>query len=373
MTLLDPGGAAFLGRGAARLADWLTPAYYEGVWLLQAAYLTTLGLLLATALLGIIALLLNVRMRRAEQDSAALRKRWEPLLLDVVAGDQAPEVLALTVQPDDRLEFLRFAMSFSLVLGGESRARLVRAAAPHLPRIAGLVQHREPVRRAFAIRLLGALGGRDQVPPLQAALGDSSPFVALAAAASLARTGAPAEAYAYDITGVLERFDAFGTAAVASMLTEHGLGLRAALIDTLADATRSDAARVAAAEALRRLGDVGAAEVAAQLLTSTPRREVGAAALRLLRAVGGPAHAPLVRSFVTTYDPVLRLHAVAALSALGTVADIPHLRRALDDESVWVAVRAAHGLRELGARDTLKHLAASPHPRARLAAQMLAS
>ena len=346
---------------------------FSGDPLLEAALIALLCLLGATGLLSIATLLLNVRRQRTAERQHAAAARWEPLLLQVMTDDAPPERLSTAVRASERMAFIQFALPYTLVLEGDGRARIAVAAAPHLSLLHRLLRHRDPIRRAFAVRALGALGGRAALPLLCTALRDRTPLVAFGAAAALARTGVPVIAYADSLIDALDRFDGFGASAVASMLAGHGLALRAALTETLQDAHRSEPARVAAAEALRRLGDVGAAAAAERVLAETASREITAAALRLLRAVGRPDQVAAASCFLASPDPVVRLHAVAALSSLGSAADAPLLQHALDDESVWVAVRAAHGLRELGARGTLQEIAESPHPRAALARQTLAA
>ncbi len=350
----------------------LTPSAYESDPLLQAVYLLVLALVAMTVLVSAAALALNVHMQWERSRERERSARWEPGVLASVAGGALPSDLAAQVRPAEREAFLLFLLRYALVLDGQSREVLALAAAPHLGLATRMLRHRDPLRRTLAARLLGALGGRDARGPLVALLTDRSPLVAMAAAQALARTGSPTPTYVDALTAALERFDGFGTAAVASMLTAHGVSVGPALAALLGDPDRSESARVAAAEALRRLGDVGAASAAVAVLGSGPPREVSAAALRLLRAVGSPAHAIVARALTSDLDPVVRLHAVAALAALGSSDDAVRLSHALGDESVWVAVRAAHGLREIGASDRLRVVAGSTHPRAGLARQALA-
>jgi HEAT repeat protein len=67
----------------------------------------------------------------------------------------------------------------------------------------------------------------------------------------------------------------------------------------------------------------------------------------------------------------VRAAATRALASLGSADEREWLRSALEDPSPWVALEAAEGLLESGGADVLRALAASDHPRAVLAQQVL--
>lgn len=78
-----------------------------------------------------------------------------------------------------------------------------------------------------------------------------------------------------------------------------------------------------------------------------------------------------VRTLCRSADFVVRAHALTALARLGSSDDAGVLRDALGDESSWVAIHAATGLKEAGHLTLLRSLAGSDHPRAEPARQVL--
>ena len=157
----------------------------------------------------------------------------------------------------------------------------------------------------------------------------------------------------------VERFAAWGPNAVASMLALCGLPAGPVMARAFSEPTAPEATRVACAEALRRLGylpAVGAAMYVAG--DDAAPRELRAAALRLLRDVGGPGQAKVVRPLLDHADAVVRLHAVSALGAISQdPGDAARIEHALGDASLWVAMRAARGLVESGRVASLRALA----------------
>ena len=279
---------------------------------------------------------------RAERRRQSRWARWEPALLDALVGDRRPAEVAALVGPGERGDFFRLVTAYALRLDGESRDRVAEAAAPHLGAALRLLGHRRADRRALAAHLVGLVGGAAERARLLPLLDDAAPGVAMTAARALARSGSPAAVLL--VVDATDRFGTWGRAAVASVLAEFGVAAGPALARALADGARGELARTACAEALRRLAYAPAADAAAGLLSAEPSREVRAAALRLLRDVGGPAHAGAVRPLCDSADEVVRLHAVSALAALGSPADAGRLRRALSDESRWVVLRATSAL-----------------------------
>ncbi len=351
-----------------------------GLWGLRAAgpaeavtltvlIVSVLVLLGVAGLLVVAATLHRVRHLRRARRRADLLAEWTPALLDVLAGTTDPALLHARVQPRDAAAFTDSLLQYAFVVKGEARHRLDALAAPYLPARARLLVHADPHARVLGVRLLGLLGYERYADVLLRTLDDPSDLVAMSAAQILAQQQHPILADA--IVARLERFQRWGPSLVTSMLTSLGSGAAPRLLAVFSDARASVFARSVAADALRWLNYLPAADAAAALLALHPDRELTAAALRLLRRLGRPAHADVVRPFCTAPDPVVRIHAVSALAALGGAAETPLLRAAFDDDSHWVAIRAAQGLLSVGEAGTLRTLAASEHARADLARQML--
>jgi len=235
--------------------------------------------------------------------------------------------------------------------------------------MAGQLGSRSAEVRARAVQTLSLLGADAHRAEVRRALDDPSPLVAMVAARALARGRDPDHAAA--ILLHLERFDEWSPRFLAAMLASMGPDAAAPLCDTLADPSRSASARAVAADALRALHDLPAADVAAAVLGTSTDREIVAACLRLLAALGRPAHLPRIRPLLTSPDAVVRAAAIRALAGVGSADEREWLRSALEDPSPWVALEAAEGLLESGGGDILHALAASDHPRAVLARQVL--
>lgn len=309
---------------------------------------------------------------RAGRRRDARLARWEPVLLDVLAGDAPPERLSDLVHRREADDYLAMLVRFALRLDGSARDTLAAAARPFLGRGRALLRSSIAERRALGAHLLGLLGHRGYRPLLVTALRDPSPGVAMVAARALAQSGDLA--VLPDLVASLDRFVAWGTPAVTSMLARFGLRSGHLLALRLAAPDAPEPTRVACAETLRRLGYVPADTLVEALLhpaAPTPR-EVRMALLRLVAEIGTAAHAPLVRRHLTDPDPVVRLHAVTAIGALGDpFLDAPPLEEALGDTDTWTALRAAHALARLGRRDLLERAAAFDDDRGRLARQTL--
>jgi hypothetical protein len=332
-----------------------------------------MALFVALALgLALVALGLHVHAVWTDARRARRWARWEPALLDALQDDRDPASLYLLARPRERTDFLRLLVAYALRLDGDSRETLRHAAAPVLGEGLRLLAHRRPDQRAFGIHLVGVLGTERDRARLVPLLADRSPGVAMLAARALAHAHmAQTLPHVLDAT---ERFQSWDVASLASMLVQFGLDAIPWLLGALTDAGRSETARCASAEALRRLGSVRGADAADALLGQPDiPREVAAAALRLLRDAGGPAHAAIARACCDDPDEVIRMHAVSALAAVSLrPEDAARIEYALSDPSPWVARRAARGLVESGRLPSLLALAEGDGDRALLARQALA-
>jgi HEAT repeat protein len=322
-----------------------------------------------SGLLAIAATLLRVAHVRRERRHAVLAATWTPLLLDVLGGSTDAEVLQRTVYRRDRAAFVHLLLQYAFTIRGTERDRLDALAAPHLPALVPLLHHRDAHDRMRAVQALGMLSLDTYAPAVLAALDDRDDLVAMTAAQLLTRRGEPGHAAA--VIERLERFERWGLSHVTSMLTDCGPGAAPLLLDVFGDPARPPLARAAAGEALRWLNHLAAADTAAALLATETNVELVAVSLRLLRRLGRADHLGLVRDLCRAPEPVVRIHAVSALAALGGRTEEDALQAAFFDESHWVAIRAARGLREAGHADVLEDLAASPHARADLARQIL--
>jgi len=290
-------------------------------------------------------------------------------MLEVLGGAAPPEAIFDRVAEDEGVEFLDFLLGYARLLKGRER-RMIRAMAePYLPLLLPRLEERTAEARANAVLLLARMGMPAYAGAVAGALEDESPLVGMIAARSLFRPGH--EEHFPAVLDHLPRFTGWSRSFLASMLAGGGVNAAPLLRATMVDPNETALTRAVASDALRQLNDLPSVPLAVGLLGHEADRELVAGALRLLRQLGHREHVPIVRSMVTSPDPVIRAIAVSALGALGGAAEIPILQERLNDSSFWVSLEAARGLLALGAVRTLERLADGGGPWSTLARQVL--
>lgn len=339
-------------------------------WLLAIIVLATLAFTLVAIAFTGIAFLLRVRNIRVERRWRGREERWEEAVIAVLGGERSPLSLAAEIAPRDGIAFAGYLTRFARRLRGEERRRLAALAQPFLGALARRARARDDAARAHTIQALSLLRLEGFAPTVVAALDDPSPLVAMTAARALARRDHPEMAAV--ILAHLDRFTHWDRHYLAAMLAAMGPGAASALHATLADDRRPAAVRAIAADALRTLNHLPAADEAARLARTTADRDLRAACLRLLRQVGRPEHLDVIRAHLHAADDVARALAVAALGAVAEPGELPSLVPALDDASPWVAFEAARALAQVPGGGLLRGIAESGHRRAELIRQVLA-
>ncbi len=315
------------------------------------------------------ALVLRIRNDRKAAHWALLERRWEAKAVEVITELERPEAIWALVDRPDALRFLNFLLRFARRLTGAERKRVDELAAPYLDRILPQLKARSAERRARAIQTLTTLGSRRYAAQVLTSLDDRSPLVAMVAARSLARRESPD--FAEPILRRLERFEHWRPSFLASMLASIGPAVAPALRAALVDARYQPRVRSVAADALRELNDYLSADAAALVLAEATDRDLLIATLALIGHVGRADQVEMVRRHTEAAEPIVRSRAMSALGRIGSAADGERLVRGLDDPSPWVALRAAEALHE-ARHPALAAIAASDHPRAPLARQILA-
>lgn len=312
---------------------------------------------------------LRLRTMRRTQHWANLDALWTPRLLAVLSGDAPPEAMHDLVLPANRFHFITFLTRYVRRFAGEERLVLYHLAAPYLAEVARRAKRGSAERRAFALQTLSMLGLSGYSDVVLDALDDESELVAMVAAQELARSGNAA--YAAPILARLRRFDHWSGRYLAALLTGMGRDAMPALRAKLADTQERPRVRAIAATALHLLRDASAVQLAAELAEHERDRDFMGAALALIADLGGPEHLAVVRRLSWANDFVIRAQAVETLGRIGEAEDIDRVRLALQDESPWVALRAATALRRMGALDVLRELAALETPRSAVAREAL--
>lgn len=336
------------------------------------------GLLVCSFAFALVAFVLRIRNDRAERRRERLWKRWEPAMLEILAGAAPPEAIFERVDEGDGLDFLEFLLDYARLLRGDERALVRAMAAPYLPLVTRELRHGTAESRGHAVLMLARMGMPDYADDVAGALDDDSPIVAMIAARSLFRPGH--EEHFPAVLEHLPRFTSWSRSFLASTLAGGGPGAAALLREILADREEDPLVRAVASDALRELNDLEAVPLAVALLAEedveTPERldedrELVIGCLRILEHLGHDGHLPTVHAHVDSDDAVVRAAAVSALAALGGEAEVPVLQERLDDGTFWVSLEAARGLLALGQIGILERLAASRGPWALLARQVL--
>lgn len=269
-----------------------------------------------------------------------------------------------------QLHFVQFVLEYTRRVRGPERETLSRMVAPFLPEIAERASHRSPEVRTRAVQTLGTLGLPEYSEQVLAGLDDDSQLVSFVAARYLARPDLPQHGVA--LLDHLPRYREANSRFLASMLVAVGAPLIPELRNRLADSSLPGWERAIIADALTIHMDPGSADVAAEALDGSADRELAARLMRLIAIIGRPAHREVLHRYAASDDQMLRGQAFRALGSIGDGRDLELLVSGMDDDSPWVALHAARGVREAGGRSALEELEATDPSLAALAGQVLA-
>jgi HEAT repeat protein len=312
-----------------------------------------------------------LRLRHEARDRQRTRyaAKWKDRILQALADDDEARALQASIQEDERIHFVGFAVQFARRVRGDGREALSRLVKPFLDPILERADWRRVEIRARAVQTLGTLGLPEHSARVIAALDDPSPLVAMVAARALSLGEAPE--YAQAVLSRLHRFTGWNRRFLASMLASMGPAVTGTLREGLADPDAEPRSRAVAAEALQIQGDLGAGDIAAAVLRTTTDRDLLASTLRLVREVGRPEHADAVRMHARSPDLAVRAQALHALGTVGGDVEITQLVEAMRDPSPWAALNAAEGVLAAGGGPLLAEMAASSDGVGALARQVL--
>lgn len=327
------------------------------------------GLLGLAVLLALLTVFLRWRNTREARRWERMTGKWDPVILEVMAGTVGPESLLRLVQPTERFDFLDYLTLYARRVRGREREVLKTLARPFLPALAERLPGKRGGRRAGIVRILGILGMPEHAELLERALDDPSPLVAFMAAEALLVPEYPG--FLPQVTARLHRFDGWHPALLARLLADVGPDSVAVLRPALTDTRHPLWVRVVIAQALRLMRDIGAADAAAEVLERETDGDLRVECLRLLSEVGESRHRESLLPLLRAPEFHVRAQALRALQAVGGREDLPSFRAALTDESPWVAIEAAKGMRALGGTEELNALALSSDPRSTLAREVL--
>jgi HEAT repeat protein len=318
--------------------------------------------------LGFVAasLLLRVRNNRVARQWSALEARWDPVMLDILAGAAPPARLHGLVRPGEHAWFVDYLLRYGRRIRGPERALLSRLAGPYLYAVSGDLAHRSVERRARAAQSVGELGAGAYRAELLGALDDRAPLVVMIAAVSLSREYRPEDVRR--VVNSVARLTLLTNRLLVSMLERLGPDAAWAFREVLADRGRPAKLRTVAAKVLAAFNDQPAGPIAVAVLADTDDLDLRVAALQILQRIGSAEHLPVARRLAADPAPAVRGAAVRILSRVGEPEDLQRLVDALEDPVAWVAIRAAEGLRQAGRPDLLERLAAARHRRSSIVA-----
>ncbi len=262
-----------------------------------------------------------------------------------------------------------FLMEHASRLRGEELLILSSIAAPYLRGIAQTFNRGDLYHQAWATRILGTFGLPVYRPYLLSALSHRSPHVVMTAFRCLIAYGDP---QSFDIlVWSLSRFEKWNRNLLALLVASIGKNSIEVIRKGFEDESQPYFVRVILCTALREMGDIPSADIAAKILRKKTHIELAFACIRLIRNLGGKQHADLIRSLCGQENKMFRAQAIRAIGRLGDETDLPLLKAGLDDPSPWVALYCATALKDIHMEPLLKEIARSNHPRAALASQVL--
>lgn len=299
-------------------------------------------LLLANLLAAGVVLLLRVRSNRKVRRLGSIEAEWEPIIIGLIGGSDE----AVPPVPDHQTRHvLEISGRFARRLRGPDRDRVREFARPLVEVLLENLDARSADKRASTIELLSVLSLDVHGEEIVAALDDPSTRVSFVAATALSQPDLAQ--YSSVVLDQLYRYSAWSPSLLSSMLARGGRSSPQDLRRYLDDRTKSPAARVAVAGALRLLNDPKACPIAARALDSDDS-EIVVACLRLLAAVGTDQQADAVRGLLEHETFYVRAEALKVIGQIGSPADVHVIVRSLHHDSPWVAIQAANALRALG-------------------------
>jgi len=335
---------------------------------LQLLILTVVFLFVLTIIIAIGVVLLRAKNNLASKRYSRLERSWEGQIMEILSIDE-DETPSMIIKGRDRLFFVQYLYRFASRLRGQELQIIKDLAQPYLAIIAKNLKRGYPELRARNINILATLGFPEFIDPIIHSLKEDAPIVKMAAARILAHVDYPEHINL--ILPELSHFDEWSMNFLASMLSEMGPAIAPRLREELLNREASVRVRIAAAESLRKIGDLAAPDTAAQVLEAGDDPELSATCLKLLRDMGTPRFRPLLLSLVNSPIEIIRIHAFSALGSVGSKEDASVLLAGLDDPSSWVALQAARALYQSNSTEVLEKIARSDHVRASIAQQIL--
>jgi len=226
------------------------------------------------------------------------------------------------------------------ILGRSSSERLVDRLLPELAM-------KDHSRRLLAINILGRLKNPRTRKPLQGLLEDSSAEIRSAAYIALSTLTAEGLSGEVLARGIADASPRVRRAVASSISAETGTPLEGTLLVLLRDQDQD--VRLAAIEALGRIGDPSCAEDLIRAFSDAPKH----LCLAVLKAMGNLRNTRSLRfltGFLKKPDPDLKHIAIESLGMLKDKRSVPDLIKAMDDSDWSIRSAAVQALARIGDR-----------------------
>lgn len=308
---------------------------------------STLGLAALLALLVLVTSVLQWRRDHASAHRIQLHQAWEHDLPGYLF--QQPRQLGVFARlaAEDRTLARTFLGRFRSAVGSEEALALrdLYHALDLDQDLLARLQTGTPQEKALAATEVWAFSLHAHLPHLLPLLEDPHPFVALAAARTLARS--QDLRFADPVLDWVERQETYQQDRLLALLKSFGPDL----VPWLNERTRSAGGHPLDARLFALMASVHRSEAflpELQALVAHTNEDVAVAALKAVDAIGHPASFLAVAARMVDPSPVVRIHATRALGALGGPMATAFLVEALGDRTFDVRRTAAQSLATLG-------------------------
>ncbi|MGD8570396.1 MAG: HEAT repeat domain-containing protein [Gammaproteobacteria bacterium] len=296
-------------------------------------------------ILALSIIILRVRINHRKRRHGKLRKRWNPVLAQVVVGDS---ITLPTLAYPDTYAFLKEWNDFYGIVRGTSADRLKKLAEKlridyYARRMLKSRQLQDKLLGAITLGHMREYSAWDDLLPM---VEDAQSVVALTAARSLLLIDPKSAAHA--ILPTLISNKRWPWSSVAHALTLAG--------PTNVCTPLAEMAQRASPELQTRLlryMEVVRCEIITDAVTTILKTTTDDRVLSVcLHIVQDPEALELVRQHLDHPRWHVRMHAANALGKVGNKDDIPHLLQLLEDSEWWVRYRSAQAIASLVSDNT---------------------
>ncbi len=329
--------------------------------------------ILMILLLCVLALSIGLRLRnnKRSQQWRRIENKWQPLLLDYLAGDISSEIFHQEISRPDQSVFIELLARFAAQVQGHERSMLEDLATPFLKSLATDTKNSQTGKRARAVRLIGILGLPTYKDAMIVALKDPELPVRMAAAQALIHNKRCQDVDA--ILENLERFEEVTDNYMSSLLASAGHEAQPYMRIFMAMPDPPASLRAIAARALLLMKDFEAAGIAAEIITPSIPPQLLLSCLGILAEMGEDTHAPSIRKLLPMNDPNVLAAICRALGQVGDQQDYETFHFCMKHPSPWVNLSAAQAFGSLGAAKELHEYLESDPRRRELALEILTS